>query len=245
MVLAGKLFKLAERADLNTVARKLKDFKREEEVERDGKSFTLLTEVRDLKREEKGLRATLSRDYLLPVRTRDVVVPVQATARTPFHLWSRKEELLLFIQEKKHRANGLAHALSEVLLAGVNEARAGDLQKKFQAETTLGYTSFHDTLKRLHEANPEATKVIFFDDVDLPSIDTLALYGSALARTKLYADYLKHGKIWYAVFETEFAGAEAPLTVGITRNCIVTLFSKVGEETFLDYVRKAVVPLVE
>lgn len=30
-----------------------------------------------------------------------------------------------------------------------NEARAGDIQKKFQADTGLGYTSFHDTLKRL------------------------------------------------------------------------------------------------
>ncbi len=228
MVLAGKLFKLTDPADLSTVAQKLKDFKREEEAERDGKSFTLLTEVRDLKREEKGLRALLSRDYLLPVRTRDVVVPVQATARTPFHLWPRKEEVLLFIQEKKHKANALAHALSEVLLTGVVEARIP-----------------HETLKRVHEARPEATKVIFFDDVDLPNIDTLALYGSALAHTKLYADYLKHGKIWYAVFETEAPGAEAPLTVGLTRNSIVTLFSKVPEERFLDYVRKAVAPLVE
>lgn len=228
MVLAGKLFKLTERVDVNTVARKLKDFKREEEAERDGKSFTLLTEVRDLKKEEGGLRALLSRDYLLPVRTRDVVVPVQATARTPFHLWFRKDEAFLFIQEKKHRANALAHTLSEVLLAGVVEARIP-----------------HETLKRLHEATPEATKVIFFDDVDLPNIDTLALYGSALAHTKLYADYLKHGKIWYAVFETEAASSDAPLTVGLTRNSIVTLFSKVGDGVFLDYVRKSIVPLVE
>ncbi len=228
MVLAGKLFKLTDKADLGTVARKLKDFKREEEAERDGKSFTLLTEVRDLKREEKGLRALLSRDYLLPVRTRDVVVQVQATARTPFHIWPRKDEVLLFIQEKKHRANAIAHALSEVLLTGVVEARIP-----------------HETLKRVHEARPEATKVIFFDDVDLPNIDTLALYGSALAHTKLYADYLKHGKIWYAVFEAEPPGADAPLTVGLTRNSIVALFSKVPEEKFLDYVRLAIAPLVE
>jgi hypothetical protein len=228
MVLAGKLFRLAEKADLGTVARKLKDFQRTEEAERDGKSFTLTTGVEELKKEEGGLRAVIARDYLLPVRTRAGPVPVQATARTGFSLWSRKEALLLFIQEKKHRANALAHTLSEVLLAGVVEARISP-----------------ETLKRLHESRPEATKVIFFDDVDLPNIDTLALYGSALAHTKLYADYLKHGKIWYAVFETEFAGAEAPLTVGVTRNCIVTLFSKVPEETFLGYVRSAIVPLVE
>lgn len=34
-------------------------------------------------------------------------------------------------------------------LIAENEARAGDLQKRFQSETGLSYTSFHDTLKRL------------------------------------------------------------------------------------------------
>lgn len=228
MVLAGKLFRLTDKVDLNTLARKLKDFQRQEEVERDGKTFTLVTGVEELKREEAGLRAVLARDYVLPVRTRAGPVPVQATARTPFFLWGRKDGVLLFVQEKKHRANALAHALSEVLLTGVVEARIP-----------------HETLKRLHEARPEATKVIFFDDVDLPSIDTLALYGSGLAHTKLYADYLKHGKVWYAVFETEGPDGKGSLTVGITRNCIVTFFSRVPEEAFLDYVRRVIVPLVE
>lgn len=34
-------------------------------------------------------------------------------------------------------------------LIAQNETRAGDLHKRFQAETGLGYTTFHDTLKRL------------------------------------------------------------------------------------------------
>ncbi len=52
------------------------------------------------------------------------------------------------------RTASLLHGLrkeEKVLLRLIAEsdARAGDLQRKFQAETRLGYTSFHDTLKRL------------------------------------------------------------------------------------------------
>jgi cell division control protein 6 len=59
-----------------------------------------------------------------------------------------------FIKSRALRTSSLLQGLRKeekalLRLIAENEARAGDLQKKFQADTGLGYTSFHDTLKRL------------------------------------------------------------------------------------------------
>ena len=98
----------------------------------------------------------------------------------------------------------------------------------------------HEALRELHESNPRATKLIWFDDVDIPNIGKLALAGSGLADTGLYRDYLEHGKIWYAVFEVQKRG----LVVGITRNCVVTLFSRMEQKDFVEYVLKEIIPLI-
>jgi hypothetical protein len=67
------------------------------------------------------------------------------------------------------------------------------------------------------------------------------LAGSDLVDTKLYRDYLEHGKIWYVVFESQKRG----IMVGITRNCVVTLFSKSTTQEFIDYIRQDFLKLVE
>jgi hypothetical protein len=99
----------------------------------------------------------------------------------------------------------------------------------------------HQTLKMLHESNPQATKLIWFDQVDIPGIEKLCLAGSDLADTELYQNYLEHGKIWYVVFEVQ----KHRMMVGITRNCVVTLFSKAIAEELVDYIFADLLKLVE
>lgn len=99
----------------------------------------------------------------------------------------------------------------------------------------------HERLRELHESNPQATRLIWFDDVDIPGVEKLCLAGSDLVDTDLYRDYLKHGKIWYVVFESQKRG----VTVGITRNCVVTLFSKSTIDEFMNYILGDLLSLVE
>jgi hypothetical protein len=99
----------------------------------------------------------------------------------------------------------------------------------------------HETLKSLHESNPQATRLIWFDQVDLPGVEKLCLAGSDLVDTQLYQDYLDHGQIWYVVFEAQQRG----LTMGITRNSVVTLFSKSTKDDLINYIRKDLLKLIE
>jgi len=56
----------------------------------------------------------------------------------------------------------------------------------------------------------------------------------------LYNDYLTHGKIWYAVVKSQKYG----YVVGVTRNCVVTVFSRTELPEFKRYVKSEILPLI-
>jgi hypothetical protein len=98
-----------------------------------------------------------------------------------------------------------------------------------------------ETLRELHEANPAATKLIWFDNVDIPGVEKLCLAGSDIVETALYRDYLKHGQIWYVVFAAQKRG----IVVGITRSCTVTLFSKSTVGDLIQYIQQDILKLIQ
>lgn len=233
MVQVAKIFEVREPLELGLMARKLKDLSEEEPYEREGKSTKLTTEILDLKLEGDSLAGIFSRDFVLSRYYKRGLVETLVTEEVPFWIKRSKERTFLVVLApskargvKKLLTDYVANKLSEILFI-----KSGAI-----VETKIT----HETLKDLHESNPRATKLIWFDEVDIPNVGKLALAGSALADTKLYRDYLEHGKIWYVVFGIQKRG----LVVGVTRNCVVTLFSQVERNEFLDYVIKEVLPLI-
>ena len=233
MVLVAKIFEVREPLELGVIARKLKDFGEEEPYEREGKREKLTAEILDLKLEGDSLMGIFSRDFVLSRYYKRGLVETLVTEEVPFRIKRSKGRTFLVVLApskargvKKLLTDYVANKLSEILFI-----KTGAI-----VETKIT----HETLKNLHESNPRATKLIWFDEVDIPNVGKLALAGSALADTKLYRDYLEHGKIWYAVFEVQKRG----LMVGITRNCVVTLFSRVEQREFVDYVLDDVLPLI-
>ena len=233
MVLVAKIFEVREPLELGVIARKLKDFGEEEPYEREGKRSKLTMEFLDLKLEDNSLTGIFSKDFVLSRYYKRGLVETLVTEEVPFRIKRSKGRTFLVVLApskargvKKLLTDYVANKLSEILFI-----KTGAI-----VETKIT----HETLKNLHESNPRATKLIWFDEVDIPNVGKLALAGSALADTKLYRDYLEHGKIWYVVFEIQKRG----LVVGITRNCVVTLFSRVELREFVDYVLDEVLPLI-
>jgi len=233
MVLVAKIFEVKEPLELSVIARKLKDFSEEEPHEHEGKRAKLTAEILDLKLEGGALTGIFSKDFVLSRYYKRGLVETLVTEEVPFLIKQSKERTFLVVLApskargvKKLLTNYVANKLSEILFI------------KTGAVVEVKIT--HEALKEIHESNPRATKLIWFDDVDIPDIGKLALAGSGLADTKLYQEYLKHGKIWYTVFEMQKRG----FTVGITRNCVVTLFTQVEVKEFLNYVLNDVLPLI-
>jgi hypothetical protein len=233
MVLVAKVFEVRERAPLPTIARKLKDFREERPQKTKNGEIKLSTEILDLKLEQNSLSGIFSKDFIMARYYKRGLVETPVTEEVPF--WFRFHGRRMFLTVlapskargvKKLLTNFVANKLSEILFI-----KAGAI-----TETQIT----HETLRELHESNPQATKLIWFDSVDLPGIGKLALAGSALADTKLYREYLKHGKIWYVLFEIRDRG----LVIGITRNCVVTLFSRSDTADFVNYIFEEIFPLI-
>jgi len=228
MVVAGKVFRLLEPVPLGEIASRLEGYHVEESYEEGDHRFTLITEVVGLlpKPEENMLNGFYSHDYITHVFHRGKVAPLPRTIEALFSFSCLEDVTLLTVVEKKRLANFIANKLSEILfdrVGGIVEARIPP-----------------ETLREFHLKNPEDTKITFFDNVDIPNVNKLSLYGPDLVNTSLFEDYCKRGDLWYIVARAREYG----YVVGITRDASVTIFNLTDKERYLEYVVKEVYPLI-
>jgi hypothetical protein len=225
MVVAGKVFRLTEPLLVADVASRLEGCHTEEAYEEGDYKLTLVTEVTGLVPRGNTLRGIYSHDYVTQVFHRGKILPTPRTVEAMFSFAEREGITFLTIVEKKRVANFIANKLSEVLF----EKPGRVLEARIPPET----------LKEFHLRNPEDTKITFFDNVDIPNIDKLSLYGPDLTSTSLFEDYGKHGDLWYIVARSREHG----YVVGITRDASVTIFNLTEKEPYLEYVAKEIYPL--
>ncbi len=216
--MALKAFEVAEAQSFEEVAAKLKGYGVLEREEVDGREVEVGFRVARLELVEGELRGVFEESFVASVRYRDELLRVPVSVSTEFRFAE--------VAGKKARANRVAARLSAALAAG--RKRGVIVEARIPEEE----------FRRLYEGRPEAVKVVVFTDVRLPDVGKLTLYGSQLASSGLYNEYLKLGSVWYAVFE-----AEEGVVVGVTRNCIVTFFSKVEPEDAFKFVKERLLPL--
>jgi len=235
MVLPAKIFEIKGEADLGLIVQKLKDFREEDAYQKEnGETVELLTDVLDLKLKGDWVAGVFSMDFARRRYYRRELVETLVTEEAPF--WIRRFNGRTFTIVL---APSVARGVKKLLTSHVANKLSKILFIKPRAIVEVRVS--HETLKKLHESNPQATRLIWFDQVDIPGIEKLCLAGSDLADTELYHDYLEHGKIWYVVFEVQKRG----IVVGITRNCGVTLFSKGTTDELIDYILEDLLALIE
>jgi len=225
MVVAGKVFRLTAPLAVPDIASRLEGYRTEEAYEEGDYKLSLITEVTGLLPKGNMLRGIYSHDYVTQVFHRGKILPTPRTVEAMFSFAEREGTTFLTIVEKKRVANFIANKLSGVLF----EKAGGVLEARISPET----------LKEFHLKNREDTKITFFDNVDIPNIDKLSLYGPDLINTSLFEDYGKHGDLWYVVARSKEHG----YVVGITRDASVTIFNLTEKEPYLDYVAKEIYPL--
>jgi hypothetical protein len=224
MVISCKLFRLGIPITLDGAYQKLEGFRVEREDEET--KLTLVTEVRDLKYEGGVLRGRILKDMVIRINQRDEWRPALRTMVAPFHFKEVGGVVHLLIFEKKPRANELANDFSRILFlrpAAVVEDRITP-----------------EVMEKYYESSFEDARVVYFDQVDIPNITKLALYGSGLSDTNTYREYLTHGRLWYVVV----ASKTRRFIVGLTRSCVVTVFTQVDSSEVISFVFDEVAPLV-
>lgn len=235
MVLPAKTFEIKEEINFGLIIQKLKDFREEENYEKsDGETVNLVTEILDLTLKENLISGVFSADFMRGRYYRRKLVEAPVTEEALFWVTRFENRNFLIVVApsvargvKKLLSSHVANKLSKILF----------ITPRVIVETKIP----HETLKTLHESNPQATRLIWFDQVDIPGVEKLCLAGSNLVDTQIYQDYLAHGQIWYVVFEAQKRG----LTMGITRNSVVTLFSKCTKDDLINYVREDLFQLID
>jgi len=225
LVTAGKLFKSNEPVSLEDIGSKLSGYRTEETYEEGDYKFNLITEITQLIPKENTLNGVYSHDYVTHAFHRGKTVPLPRTIEAIFSFDQRKEQVFLTVVERKRLANFIANKLSEIVfekIGGIVEARIPP-----------------EVLREFHTKNPEDTKITFFDNVDIPNVNKLSLYGPDLVSTTLFGDYCKHGDLWYIVARSKEYG----YVVGVTRDSSVTIFNLTDKNRYLEYVAKEIISL--
>jgi hypothetical protein len=226
MVVAGKIFKLSEPLGLDEVASRLENYHFEEDYEEGDYKFTLLTEVVSLLPKENMLSGVYSHDYVIHVFHRGKTAPLPRTVEALFSFIQVENTTFLAVVEKKRVANFIANKLSEILFDKVGRI----VEARIPPET----------LRAFHLKNSEDTKITFFDNVDIPNVNKLSLYGPDLINTSLFEDYTKHGDLWYVVARSKETG----YVVGVTRDASVTIFNVADKNKYVEYVAKEIYPII-
>ncbi len=224
MVLPSKIFYLSENPGLNTIAAKIKDYKLTKVEEIEGKEYEIGDRIVSLEKIENGLRGKYEESFILDFEYHGEEIKVPISVSTRFEFVQDEDRIYLIILAKKNRANRLATLFSSIVTAEKN--------KILEIEIS------HQTLKKLVEERKDYTKIIFFDNVKILGINKLSLYGKNILDTQQYNEYINIGKIWYIVLEYE-----ENIVVGLTRNGIVTFFSKISEEDASNFIKEKILPL--
>jgi hypothetical protein len=227
MPTAGKIFVSTEYKKLVDVAVGLEGYKVEEEYAEGDFKLTLLTEVANVSINDNVLTGLYSYDHIIYNYHRGKVAPAAATKEILFSMNEYESRLYLAVVDKKAIANRIANRLSEIIF--------GEMGVIIEARI------LPETLKKFHIVNKEGTKVIFFENMDIPNINKLSLYGPDLVDTKLFKEYDKIGDPWYVLAKSKKFG----YTVGLVRDGSVTIFNTVDQGQYLQYVREDIIPMTQ
>ena len=227
MPTAGKVFVSTDYLPLADISVGLEGFRVEETYEEGEAEFELITEVANLFLVEDTLTGLYSYDYMVHHYHRGRITPAPATKEVLFAFNDLGGRIYLTVVEKKEIANRVANRLSEIGF--------GEMGVIVEARI------LPETLKEFHLANPESTRVIFFENMDIPNVNKLSLYGPDLTGTSLFDEYTARGDPWYILTRSRKHGH----TVGLVRDGSVTIFNTVDQGQYLQYVKDEVLPMTQ
>ena len=227
MPTAGKVFVSTQYLPLAEISAGLEGFREEEQYTEGEIELELVTEVVNVSVTEDILTGLYSYDYVVHNYHRGKILPSPATKEVLFAFTEHEGRTYLTVVDKKAIANRLANRLSEIAF--------GEMGVIVEARI------LPETLKEFHLENPESTKVIFFENMDIPNINKLSLYGPDIVGTSLFEEYGARGDPWYILTRSKKYGH----TVGVVRDGSVTLFNSVDQGQYLQYIKEEIIPMTQ
>lgn len=223
---SGKLFKARSVGSPEEVYSKLDGYMTSDKFETELTNINLVTNIEDLQIHQDGVDGVFRYDYVATLINRNGVTEVPVTQDCPFRiLWDEHDKALawILVLVKKSNANRVAVSLGSILNADVREADI--YSADMNAYITRNFK----------------TKIVLFDNMDLPGVNKNTIYGEELVQTTLFNEMSEHGTPKWIVTESELHG----YTVGLGGDVGVTIYNNVENLEYINFVVKEILPLVK
>lgn len=224
MPVAGKIFLYQEDLDLEEMAENLRAWNEKETFEAPGEDYHLLANVEEVEHDGEELRGIYMYDSVAIHRWRGVAIATPYTTEAPFVFTEKDGQRFLIVLAPKNVANRVANRLSIIL---------HDAQGTI-VEPVIRTDSFDE-----FQADTEATKIMLFDDIEIPNMDKATLYGGNVQQTDLFNNFVGIGRPWYMVAKTKQRG----WTVGIVRDGAIVVFNTVEKSEFIEFLKEKIFPM--
>ncbi len=221
MPTAGKIFRYREDLSLEEINEKLEGYEVSIGSE---EGIPLITDIPTLRLSEDELEGLYRYDGVVIHRHRSGLQVTPMTTDAPFIFKHKEGEIFVIIIAKKVVANKVANELSKILHGEVGAI----------VEVMINPRA----VEHFYEAG-EGTKVLFLDEMTIPNMKKLAMYGENVLQTNLFGEYSEDGEPWYVVVKTKTG-----YTAGLVRDAAVTVFNLVDMLTFLSFLEESIFPLI-
>jgi hypothetical protein len=222
---AGKVFVSTEYMSLQDISVSLQGYRVVEDYKEDDFELELITEVANVSLIDETLTALYSYDFVTHNYHRGKIAPSPVTKEVLWAATVYQDRNYFTVVDKKALANNVANRLSEIIF--------GEMGVIVEARI------LPETLKKFHLENSENTRVIFFENMDIPNLNKISLYGPDVVDTRLFKEYTAMGDPWYVLTKSRKFGH----TVGLVRDGSITIFNTVDQGQYLSYVMEEVVPM--
>ena len=225
MPVAGKIFLYLNPEDLTLeeVAEKLRAWSEEETFETPEDDYQLLANVEEVEY-DKELRGIYMYDSVAIHHWRGVAKATPYTTEAPFLFTEQDGQRFLIILAPKNVANRVANRLSTII-----HGAQGTI-----VEPVIRTDSFDE-----FQAGTEATKIMLFDDIEIPNMNKATLYGDKVQQTDLFNNFVSIGRPWYMVAKTKQRG----WTVGIVRDGAIVVFNTIEKSEFIEFLKEKIFPM--
>jgi hypothetical protein len=224
MPVSAKIFLYVEDLELPELHKRLKGWREVELYEVPDERFDLLTNIEELHYDEEELVGVYKYDRVAHHSWRGVDRWTPFTVEAPFLFTEQEGRRFVIILAPKDVANRAANMLSMIL-----HEEQGTI-----VEPTIRSDSFNE-----FRGGTEATKIMLFDDIEIPNMDKTTLYGDNVAQTDFYGNLVGIGRPRYMVGKTKKRG----WTVGIVRDAAIVVFNTVDEGSFIEFLKDKILPM--
>lgn len=222
MPTAGKIFRYRENLSLEEIHKKLEGHRTSISSEESG--IALIADITGLRLSEDELEGLYRFDSLVIQYHRSGMQIYPKTTDAAFVFKEKESGVFIVIIAKKVVANNVANELSRILHGETGAITEVMIDPK--------------AVEHFYESG-EGTKVLFLDELPIPNMKKLAMYGANVLQTNLFGEYKDEGEPWYVVVKTKTG-----YTAGLVRDASVTVFNMVDMPAFLSFLEDNIFPLI-